>query len=183
MSGFLESLPTEKTQVSTGKQASDPIIRINNAIKIYDQKYNRTILDLPFKDAMTYITKSGSELIQWMAIQQLIRQVDYMKHIDLVGIWMKDMTIKWFVYKYLPKEKQGNIVDLWKVWRSFEFRASQDEKAILRAFAKELKLSYKKELEEIWTKDPSETMNLWTKVEAAETSALEESKQPKVALS
>lgn len=172
----IEGVSTDVNAPRTATMAPDAVQRINNAIKVYDQRYNRDFLEGDFDKAMDFIGRSGSELIIWMAIQQMIRQVDYMKYVDLVASWVKDMTIKWFVYKYIPKEKQGDLGTLYKYWISFATRKTQDEKVILREFAGKLPLMYHKELEKIWTIDPNETSNLWTKVEAEET------KQPKVAL-
>ncbi len=140
--------------------------RIIAMIKLYDEEYNRHYvgeLAVTFHDAMQFITQSAADMLYWISLMELERQVDHISHAHIIAEWTHAMIVKWFVYKQLPKERWPETKTLMHVWHGFQNRTKPLYLRVMKDADKPYDFNHKKLCREIWDIDPNAAQMIWKK--------------------
>jgi hypothetical protein len=160
-----------------GPPPSDVEQRIIAAIKLFDERLNRTCIgeNVTFEFFTNDLRLSASSLLLWITIQEMITQKDHLTHAHLITEWMHHMVIKFFTYRPgmgLKKSVWSNMntrnqKQLLMMYHKFRTRATPHQlRCVREAFkpASDWNMPYWNELKEIWSVDPNLAQNIWKKV-------------------
>jgi len=151
---------------------SDVQKRINAAIKIFDEAFNRQYIgELPdFETFSTNLRWAHSSLMFWICVQELLTQKDHLSYAWMIDSWMEHMIIKWFTYRQgvgLDKARWPDTKAIAMTYLKFKNRATKHHfKAVKEAFkpAKNWNMPYWVYLEKIWSIDPDAAQNVWKEI-------------------